>query len=50
MDCIHYCLETTGGTEFSGKESFSNMCKMLMITINMNSSKIISLKNNSTTE
>ena len=45
MDCIHYCLETTGGTEFNGKESFSNMCK-----INMNSSKITSLQNNSTTE
>ena len=21
MDCIHYCLEKTGGSEFSGKET-----------------------------
>ena len=40
MDCIHYCLETTGGIEFSGKETLHNIDKILTTTTNMNSSKI----------
>ena len=28
MDCIHYCLETTGGSEFSGKETFLIICNI----------------------
>ena len=28
MDCIHYCLETTGGSEFSGKETVITLSRI----------------------
>ena len=39
MDCIHYCLEKSGGIEFSGKATVVTLSRITMPNTTANSSR-----------